>query len=127
MTGESGTAKELWTDALYKLSRRRERLFVAINYAAIPRDPLESKAFGHAKGSFAGATADRAGAALQTSGGSSAGQPFDPLSSNPSLKPARRDLQPAKRDAPAGRAGFAIRDAHAWRQFHNSLNSHGFF
>ncbi len=69
VTGESGTGKELCADALHKLSRRREKPFVAINCAAIPRDLLESEVFGHAKGSFTGATADRAGAALQASGG----------------------------------------------------------
>lgn len=69
VTGESGTGKELCADALHKLSRRREKPFVAINCAAIPRDLLESEVFGHAKGSFTGATADRAGAALQANGG----------------------------------------------------------
>jgi two-component system repressor protein LuxO len=69
VTGESGTGKELCADALHKLSRRREKPFVAINCAAIPRDLLESEVFGHAKGAFTGATADRAGAALQANGG----------------------------------------------------------
>jgi DNA-binding NtrC family response regulator len=69
VTGESGTGKELCADALHKLGRRREKPFVAINCAAIPRDLLESEIFGHAKGAFTGATADRAGAALQANGG----------------------------------------------------------
>jgi DNA-binding NtrC family response regulator len=69
VTGESGTGKELCADALHKLGRRREKPFVAINCAAIPRDLLESEVFGHAKGAFTGATADRAGAALQANGG----------------------------------------------------------
>ncbi|MBY0320004.1 MAG: sigma-54 dependent transcriptional regulator [Reyranella sp.] len=69
VTGESGTGKELCADALHKLSRRREKPFVALNCAAIPRDLLESEVFGHAKGAFTGATADRAGAALQANGG----------------------------------------------------------
>ncbi len=69
VTGESGTGKELCADALHKLSRRREKPFVAINCAAIPRDLLESEVFGHAKGAFTGATSDRAGAALQANGG----------------------------------------------------------
>jgi len=69
VTGESGTGKELCADALHKLGRRRDKPFVAINCAAIPRDLLESEVFGHAKGAFTGATADRAGAALQANGG----------------------------------------------------------
>jgi two-component system repressor protein LuxO len=69
VTGESGTGKELCADALHKLSRRREKPFVAINCAAIPRDLLESEVFGHVKGAFTGATSDRMGAALQADGG----------------------------------------------------------
>ena len=67
--GESGTGKELCADALHKLSRRREKPFIAINCAAIPRDLLESEVFGHVKGAFTGATSDRLGAAQQASGG----------------------------------------------------------
>ena len=69
VTGESGTGKELCADALHKLGRRRDKPFVAINCAAIPRDLLESEVFGHVKGSFTGATSDRAGAARQANGG----------------------------------------------------------
>jgi two-component system repressor protein LuxO len=69
VTGESGTGKELCAEALHKLSKRRDRPFVVINCAAIPRDLLESEIFGHVKGAFTGATADRKGAALQADGG----------------------------------------------------------
>ncbi len=69
VTGESGTGKELCADALHKLGRRRDKPFVALNCAAIPRDLLESEVFGHVKGSFTGATSDRLGAARQAHGG----------------------------------------------------------
>ncbi|MFC7333621.1 sigma-54-dependent transcriptional regulator [Rhodocista pekingensis] len=69
LTGESGTGKELAADAIHKASPRRAGPFVAINCAAIPKDLLESEIFGHVKGAFSGATADRMGAARQADGG----------------------------------------------------------
>jgi two-component system repressor protein LuxO len=69
ITGESGTGKELCADALHKLSKRRKGPFVVVNCAAIPKDLLESEIFGHVKGAFTGAAADRKGAALQADGG----------------------------------------------------------
>ncbi|MFQ5510692.1 MAG: sigma-54-dependent transcriptional regulator [Candidatus Krumholzibacteriia bacterium] len=61
ITGESGTGKELVAKALHHLSDRRDGTFLAVNCAAIPEQLLESEFFGHAKGSFTGAYADKKG------------------------------------------------------------------
>src|ERR1700687_4010833 len=59
--GESGTGKELVARSLHAASLRNEGLFVEVNCAAIPEDLIESELFGHIKGSFTGAVADRRG------------------------------------------------------------------
>ena len=69
ITGESGTGKELCAEAIHQLSPRRTRPFVPLNCGAIPKDLMESEIFGHVRGSFTGALADRSGAARQADGG----------------------------------------------------------
>jgi two-component system nitrogen regulation response regulator NtrX len=59
--GENGSGKELVARALHEASPRRERAFIEVNCAAIPSELIESELFGHMKGSFTGAFADRAG------------------------------------------------------------------
>ena len=67
--GESGTGKELCAQALHTLSPRGDQPLLSLNCAAIPRDLMESEIFGHVRGAFSGATADRKGAALEADGG----------------------------------------------------------
>jgi two-component system response regulator PilR (NtrC family) len=61
VTGESGTGKEMAARAIHYQSGRNNNQFVSINCAALPENLLESELFGHAKGSFTGAVADKKG------------------------------------------------------------------
>jgi two-component system nitrogen regulation response regulator NtrX len=69
ITGENGTGKELVARAVHRLSPRAGASFVEVNCAAIPGELIESELFGHMKGSFTGAIADRAGKFEQANGG----------------------------------------------------------
>lgn len=69
VNGESGCGKELVARALHRHSPRKDAPFIAINTAAIPKDLLESELFGHERGAFTGATAQRRGRFEQAEGG----------------------------------------------------------
>ncbi|MGH8626563.1 MAG: nitrogen regulation protein NR(I) [Gammaproteobacteria bacterium] len=69
ITGESGAGKELVARALHRHSPRSEKVFIALNTAAIPKELLESELFGHERGAFTGATSQRIGRFEQADGG----------------------------------------------------------
>jgi two-component system nitrogen regulation response regulator GlnG len=69
INGASGTGKELVARALHQHSPRKKKPFIALNMAAIPKDLMDSELFGHARGSFTGANADRSGRFKQADGG----------------------------------------------------------
>jgi DNA-binding NtrC family response regulator len=70
ISGETGTGKELVAKAIHYNSKRKNKPFVAVNIAAIPRDLIESELFGHEKGAFTGAITRRIGKFEEAEGGS---------------------------------------------------------
>jgi len=69
ITGESGVGKEVFSHIIHSLSVRKHNKFIAVNCGAIPQGTINSELFGHEKGSFTGATADRKGYFESVDGG----------------------------------------------------------
>jgi len=69
ITGKTGTGKEVVAKSIHYNSKRRDKKFVAVNMAAIPRDLMESELFGHEKGAFTGAQSSRTGKFEHANGG----------------------------------------------------------
>ena len=69
LEGETGTGKELFAQALHHASPRKNKKLVAVNCSAFPKDLLESEMFGHKKGAFTGAFADKKGLFEEADGG----------------------------------------------------------
>src|SRR5690606_22885827 len=69
LLGESGTGKDVLAQTVHRLSHRKEQAFIAVNCAALPETLLESELFGHVKGAFTGAEADKRGLFEESDGG----------------------------------------------------------
>lgn len=69
ITGESGVGKEVFSQIIHSLSNRKHNKFIAVNCGAIPQGTINSELFGHEKGAFTGATADRKGYFETVNGG----------------------------------------------------------
>jgi transcriptional regulator with PAS, ATPase and Fis domain len=69
ITGESGTGKEIFPQIIHQFSSRKHGKYIAVNCGAIPEGTIDSELFGHEKGSFTGALADRKGYFQEADGG----------------------------------------------------------
>jgi DNA-binding NtrC family response regulator len=69
LLGETGTGKELFAEAIHRSSKRRDKAFIALNCAAIPKDLQEAELFGYKRGAFTGAISDKKGLFEEANGG----------------------------------------------------------
>src|SRR5256885_17182048 len=104
LEGETGTGKELVARAIHTASPRSDRLFVAVNCAALSEGILESELFGHRRGAFTGAIADRKGLFEVADGGALFLDEVSETTPAPQAKPLRVLQEGQGRPAGAERA-----------------------